>query len=152
MTPSTQVSESPFPDQFMSFIDKESETEEEQPTYYNFEQLDSPFQSIYELESEEGIVDPETEEIMEFLDELYDEEFDEAIYELINEAEDLYQDRFESEYSGNPIAQKIEAQRVLEAHFVPLVKEIEGFLEGMSEEVEKLDFDTMSDTNLRSKA
>lgn len=141
---SNQVSESPFPDQFINFVSEELETEEEQTMYSSSYQLDSPFQSVYELESEEGIVDSETEEVMEFLDELYDEEFDEALYELINEADELYQNRFESEYAGNPIAQKIEAQRVLEADFAPLLKEVEGFLEGMAEEVEKLDLDTMS--------
>ena len=156
MTPSTnrhldssslnQVSETPFPDQSMGFVSEESEREDEQKTYSDSYQLDSPFQSIYELESEEGIVDPETEAVMEFLDELYDEEFDEAIYELIDEADELYQNRFESEYYGNSIAQKIEARRVLENHFAPLVREVEGFLEGMSQELEKLDFDMMSES------
>lgn len=147
---STQVSESPFPDQFMSFVSEESEPEEEQAVYADSYEFDSPFPTIYELESEEGIVDPETEEVMEFLDELYDEEFDEAVYELINEAEDLYQDRFESEYQGNLVAQRLEAERMLEAHFAPLVTEIETYLDGMADEVEKLDFDTMSEAEIEA--
>lgn len=160
MTPSTnryldssasnQVSESPFPDQVIGLVSEKLEIEEEQKKYSDSYQIDSPFQSIYELESEEGIVDPETEAVMEFLDELYDEEFDEAIYELINEADELYQNRFESEYYGNPIAQKIEAQRVLEAHFAPLVREAETLMEAIAEEVEQYELDTISEAEIET--
>lgn len=160
MTPSTnrhldssslnQVSETPFPDQFIGFVSEESEGEDEQKTYSDSYQLDSPFQSIYELESEEGIVDPETEAVMEFLDELYDEEFDEAIYELIDEADELYQNRFESEYYGNPIAQKIEAQRVIEAHFAPLIREAETLMEAIAEEVDRHELNGISEAEIET--
>ena len=149
---SNQASESPFPDRFVSFVDEELKMEEEQTVYSDYYELDSssPFPSIYELESEAGIVDPETEEMMEFLDELYDEEFDETLYELINEAEDLYQDRFESEYSGNPVAQRLEAERLLEAHFAPMVGEGEQFFSTMAEEVDRHRLDSLSEAEIEA--
>ena len=149
-SPLNQVSESPFPDQFIGFVSEKLEIEEEQKKHSDSYQLDSPFQSIYELESEEGIVDPETEAVMEFLDELYDEEFDEALYELIDEADELYQNRFESEYYGNPIAQKIEAQRVLEAHFAPLVREAEALMEAIAEEVDRHELNGISEAEIET--
>jgi hypothetical protein len=126
--------ESPFPSTTTTkFVGEESEVVEGQVPYSNISQLDSPFRSVYELADEEGTIDPEAEEMMEFLNELYDEEFDEAVYELISEANELYQDRFESEY-GDPLVQKMQAARMLEQHFAPLVTEAELFLDTMANE------------------
>jgi hypothetical protein len=86
------------------------------------------------LADEEGARDPEAEEAMEFLNELYEEEFDEAVFELVSEADEFYQDRFESEY-GDPLVQKMQAARMLEQHFAPLVAEAEMFLDTMAQEL-----------------
>jgi hypothetical protein len=129
----TQDFESPFPNTTITnFVGEDSEVIEGQVSYSNA-RLDSPFRSVYELKEEEGTIDPEAEEAMEFLNELYDEEFDEAVYELVSEANELYQDRFESEY-GDPLVQKMQAVRMLEQHFTPLVTEAELFLDTMANE------------------
>jgi hypothetical protein len=131
----TQDFESPFPSTTTtSFVGEESEVVERQAPYSNVAQLESPFRSIYELAGEEGAIDPEAEEVMEFLNELYDEEFDEAVFELVSEADEFYQDRFESEY-GDPLVQKMQAMRMLEQHFAPLVTESEAFLDTMAKEL-----------------
>ncbi len=129
----SQDFESPFPNITMKFFDEASEASEGQAFYSNLAQRESPFRSVYELENEAGSIDPEAEEMMEFLSELYDEEFDEAVFELVSEADELYQDRFESEY-GDPLAQKMQATRMLEQHFAPLVTEAEMFLDTMANE------------------
>jgi hypothetical protein len=130
----TQDFESPFPStKTTNFVGEDSEVIEGQVSYSNVARLDSPFRSVYELENEAGSIDPEAEEAMEFLNELYDEEFDEAVFELVSEADELYQDRFESEY-GDPLAQKMQAARMLEQHFAPLVTEAEMFLDTMANE------------------
>jgi hypothetical protein len=123
----SQDFESPFPTTTMNFVGEESEASEGQALYSNLAQRESPFRSVYELENEAGSIDPEAEEAMEFLNQLYDEEFDEAVFELVSEANELYQDRFESEF-GDPLAQKMQAARMIEQHFAPLVSEAEMFL------------------------
>jgi hypothetical protein len=129
----TQDFESPFPSTTTTnFVDEELEAMEGQVSYSNA-RLDSPFRSVYELADEVASIDPEAEEAMEFLNELYDEEFDEAVFELVSEADEFYQDRFESEY-GDPLAQKMQAARMLEQHFAPLVTEAEMFLDTMAHE------------------
>jgi hypothetical protein len=133
-TPLAQDFESPFPNTTTTnFVGEESEVSEGQVSYSNLARLDSPFRSVYELADEEGTIDPEAEEAMEFLNELYDEEFDEAVYELVSEVNELYQDRFESEY-GDPLVQKMQAVRMLEQHFAPLITEAELFLDTMANE------------------
>ena len=57
----------------------------------------TPFLSLYESEETGGVIDPETEEYVQFLNELYDEEFDEALYGLVSEAASLYEVRFTHE-------------------------------------------------------
>jgi hypothetical protein len=130
----TQDFESPFPSTTTTkFVGEESEVVEGQVPYSSVAKFDSPFRSVYELADQEGMIDPEAEETMEFLNELYDEEFDEAVFELVSEANELYQDRFESEY-GDPLVQKMQAMRMLEQHFAPLVTEAEMFLDTMANE------------------
>ncbi|MEM9165067.1 MAG: hypothetical protein AAGC54_18610, partial [Cyanobacteria bacterium P01_F01_bin.4] len=88
----------------------------------SFVESDSPFPSIYELENpleRPGIVAPEMEEYVAFLNELYDEEFDDAIADFADEAVELYHGQFESEY-GDPMGQKREAEFLLESHFEPV--------------------------------
>lgn len=90
--------ESPFPSSFQAFGEEpvESLNEEE---YSRFVESDSPFPSIYELENPlepQGIVAPEMEEYVAFLNELYDEEFNDAIADLADEATEIYQNQFSS--------------------------------------------------------
>ncbi len=75
---------------------------------------------------------------MESLNQLYDEEFDEALFELTSKTATLYEDRFANEY-GNPLTQKMQAMRLLEQHFVPLVQEAETFLDHLVAEVGRSD-------------
>jgi len=137
--------ESPFPSSFQAFGEEpvESLNEEE---YSRFVESDSPFPSIYELENPlepQGIVAPEMEEYVAFLNELYDEEFNDAIADLADEATEIYQNQFESEY-GDPVLQKREASYLLETHFNPLVSESEAFVEGLTHELEQHDLDAIS--------
>lgn len=144
-----QESNSPFPNTSMRLSNEESEVSEGQVTDANSSQFYSPFRSLFELESDEGVIDPEAEEAMEFLDELYDEEFDEALFELVSEASELYEDRFESEY-GDPLVQKMQAMRLLEQHFAPLVQEAEVFLDKLTEEVRQLNSSSLGVSELES--
>jgi hypothetical protein len=142
--------ESPFPSTTtMRFAGEEPEWEEGQAPYLNSTQVNSPFRSIYELASDEGTIDPEAEEVMEFLNELYDEEFDEAVFELVSEADEFYQDRFESEY-GDPLVQKMQAMRMLEQHFAPLVTEAETFLDTMAKELGQRNPNAISEAEIEA--
>lgn len=146
---STQEVESPFPTTRMPFSGEVSEVVEEQVPYSSPYSVESPFRSVYELERGEGAVDLEAEEAMEFLDELYDEEFDEALFELVNEATELYEDRFESEY-GDPLVQKMQAMRLLEQHFAPLVLEAEAFLDTLAEKAGQLHSSSSGESELEA--
>src|ERR687897_3517893 len=66
---------------------------------------------------------PEAEEFAQFLAELRDEEFDEAVKGLVNEASELYQEQFVGESGALAPPHSVEAERLLEAHFEPLVRE-----------------------------
>ena len=76
----------------------------------------SPFLSVYESDEDGELIDRETEEKVEFLNELYNEEFDEALFGLVNEAAALYETRFVNELA-NPSANGQEAERFLHQHF-----------------------------------
>jgi hypothetical protein len=145
----SQAIDSPFPATSIPLSGEESEFEEEQIPYSSAYQVDSPFRSVYELASDEGTIDPEAEEAMEFLDELYDEEFDEALFELVSEAAELYEDRFESEY-GDPLIQKMQGMRFLEQHFAPLVQEAEALIDTLAEEVKQLNSSSLGESELES--
>jgi hypothetical protein len=145
----SQEFNSPFPNTSMRFSGEESEVLEGQVNDSNSSQFYSPFRSLFELESDEGVIDPEAEEAMEFLDELYDEEFDEALFELVSEAAELYEDRFESEY-GDLLVQKMQGMRFLEQHFAPLVQEAEAFIDALAEEVKQLNSSSLGESELES--
>jgi hypothetical protein len=147
--PISQTIESPFPTTRTLLRSEESEFEEEHISYSRTYPAESPFRSVYELESAEGTVDPEAEEAMEFLDELYDEEFDESLFELVNEATELYEDQFESEY-GDPLVQKMQAMRLLEQHFAPLIQEAETFLDRLAQKAEQLASSPLGESELET--
>ena len=90
---------------------------------------------------------PEAEEFAQFLAELRDEEFDEAVKGLVNEASELYQEQFVGEDAaiGPPPA---EAERLLEAHFEPLVREAETLLDRMAEDTRRHDLTAMSEAEV----
>jgi len=149
-----QAIESPFPTTSFSttrpYLSGEvSEFTERQLSYSRAASSESPFRSIYELESSEGTIDPEAEEEMEFLDELYDEEFNEALYELVDEAAELYENQFENEF-GDPLVQKMQAMRLLEQHFAPLIHEAEAFLDRLAEEASQLSASGLVESELEA--
>jgi hypothetical protein len=126
-----QAVESPFLET-AHFVGEEPEPAAQQEALSNRRWVDTPFRSVYELEEREGMLEPGAENFAPLLAELYDEEFDEAVFELINEAADLHETRFQGEL-GAPGTQGIEAERLLERHLAPLVREAETLLEAMAE-------------------
>lgn len=146
MSLSSKKTQSPFLD-IGSFAADELKVAEEQEWSSAGYEIDSPFQSVYELEKQEGMVSAEAEEFASFISELYDREFDEVVYQLVNEAADLYETRFEGEFPIG-VAQQKEARHMLEEHFAPLVTEIETLLESVAEDIEPRDLDTMSEAEI----
>ncbi|RXA20228.1 hypothetical protein EQO05_06515 [Methanosarcina sp. MSH10X1] len=104
----------------------------------------SPFLSIYESEEAGGLIDPETEEYVQFLNELYDEEFNETLYGLASEAAALYEVRFTHEYRDPGIV-GYEAERFLNQHFAPLVAEAEAMLGSLATELSQRDPKSLSE-------
>lgn len=140
--------ESPFLDT-IGFAGEEPEPAQQREAPVNGHRLETPFRSVYELEDRDGLIEPEAETFAPFLAELYDEEFDEAVFELINEAADLYETRFQGELGASG-AQAIEAERLLEQHFAPLVREAETLLETMADGAAQHDLGAMSETELEA--
>ena len=97
--------------------------------------VDSPFQSIYQLEGQENVVDPEAEELANFLAELQDDKSNDAVVELVNEAADLYESQFQGEIRGRN-ANLMDAERALEEHIAPLCRDVERLLEAVDEDFE----------------
>jgi hypothetical protein len=141
-----QSVESPFIETTLS-VGEEPEPGVQQEAPSNRHWIDTPFRSVYELEERDEMLEPGAENFAPLLAELYDEEFDEAVFELINEAADLYETRFQGEL-GIPGSQGTEAERLLERHFAPLVREAETLLEAMAEGTRQHDLDAMSETEL----
>ena len=104
----------------------------------------TPFLSIYESEEAGGVIDPETEERVQFLNELYDEEFDEALFGLASEAAALYEVRFMHEH-GDPRIVGYEAERLLDQHFSPLVAEAETMLGTLATEFSQRDINSLAE-------
>lgn len=146
MSESTKKPQSPFLDN-SSFTAEEKEVLTKQDDSLSMYEVASPFRSIYELEGQKDIIDPEAEEFVSFLAELHNTEFDEAVFELVNEAADLYESRFEGEYGGLA-GQTIEAERFLEQHFAPLTGEVEALLDNIAEDIESQNLDTMSESEI----
>ena len=139
---------SPFLDT-IGFAGEEPEPAQPREAPTNGYRLDTPFRSVYELEDRDGRIEPGAETFAPFLAELYDEEFDEAVFELINEAADLHEARFQGEL-GVSGGQAIAAERLLEQHFAPLVREAETLLEAMADGVAQHDLDAMSEVELET--
>ncbi|QBQ54754.1 hypothetical protein [Nitrosococcus wardiae] len=146
MSQPAKTSQSPFLD-VTSFSAPEAETNQEHALPSAPLQSVSPFVSVYEMEDGEERVDPESEEFVQFVSELYDEEFDEAVFELVTEASELYDNQFVSKYR-HPAEQAMEAERILEAHFSPLVGELEVLLETMADDIDRRDLEAMTETEI----
>lgn len=124
MTSSVGNTQSPFVD-VKSFTAEEEMPPSEQSAFsQNLTATSSPFVSIYEMEEEEGLVDPRAEEYVAFLSELYDEELDEATFELVNEAAALHEEYLARSFEDES-ARDLGAVRFLEGHFEPLAGELE---------------------------
>src|SRR5215210_7098255 len=104
----------------------------------------SPFISLYESEQGAGLVDPETEEYVTFLNEFYDEEFDETLYALVDEAAAIYETHFPHEQE-DPQTTGYEAERLLDQHFAPVVAESEAMFEALARELGQRDPNSLSE-------
>ena len=142
MSSSTEMIQSPFLD-ISSFDAEESEGVDELEAPSTLYGVKSPFRSIYKLEEQTGMIDPEAEEFASFMAELYEREFDDAVLELVNEAADFYESRFVGEYGSGLAVQGIKAERLLEEHFAPLVTDVERLLESIAQDIEGRDLGTM---------
>ena len=107
----------------------------------------SPFLSLYESEEGGGLVDPETEKYVAFLNELYDEEFDEALSTLVDEAAAIYETHFLNEQE-DPQTIGYQAERLLNQHFAPLVAEAEAMFEALARELGQHDPNTLSEDEI----
>ena len=135
-----QALQSPFLD-VKSFVSEELAPTEETLTAAT--STSSPFLSVYESEDGDGLINPEADEYVEFLNELYDEEFDEAVFELVNEATALYDSRFSHE-EGDPRIVGYEAERFLAQHLVPLETEAGAMLEALVSELSRRDLNSLT--------
>jgi hypothetical protein len=110
----------------------------------------SPFLSLYEAESG-GMVDPQSEEYVTFLNQLYDEEFDEALSSLVDEASEMYETHFDPEHAHEDArAVGYQAERMLNQHFAPLVGESEALFEFLARELNQRDPIRLSDEEVES--
>lgn len=105
--------------------------------------LESPFPSVYAMETDSRALDPHDAEVLEFLNELYDEEFDSAVLELLSSAESLYQGYLDQEF-GDAVSKRIALQRRFEAYTHPVVQALEGFLDELSHELADQDLQRMT--------
>jgi len=109
----------------------------------------SPFLSLYESEEAGGLIDPETEKYVTFLNELYNEEFDEALFGLVNEAAAIYETRFMHE-QGDPQTIGYQAERLLNQHFAPLVAEAEAMLGTLAAELSRRDPNSLTENEIET--
>lgn len=103
----------------------------------------SPFLSLYESEDDGGLIDPEAEEYMIFLNELYDEEFHEALSTLVNEATAIYETHFLHEWEEPQII-GYQSERLLNQHFAPLAAEAEAMFGALAREFGQRDPNTLT--------
>jgi hypothetical protein len=104
--------------------------------------------AVYEFE-EKGRVDPQTEELFSFLNELYDEQFNEAVSSLVDEAAAIYDTTFANEQQ-DPHTAGYQAERLLSQHFAPLVVEAETMIRTVASELGKRNLDTLSEDEVET--
>lgn len=135
------TTKAPFLD-VKSFISEEIDQNENEKS----PAVDTPFLSVYESEGLDGL-DPITEEYVVFLNEIYDEEFDDALFGLVNEAVSMYETKIDYEFGGAQ-AGSYNAERLLEEHFSPLIKETENFIETVANEFNKRSNEILSESEI----
>jgi hypothetical protein len=137
------TAETPFQETLTTALE-DSEATKEPMSVSRWYEAEVPFRDMQETVEGYG---PEAEDFVQLLAELRDEEFDEAVKRLVSEASELYQEQFigESDTSMPPPA---EAERLLEAHFEPLVGEAESLLDRMAEDVGRHDLFAMSEAEI----
>src|SRR5919199_3013573 len=138
------VAETPFVSTPTTVLENPEATEEPMQVS-RFYEAASPFRDSQE--TVEG--SPEAEDFVQLLAELEDEEFDEAVKGLANEASELYREQFVGEDSAL-VPQSAETERLLEAHFEPLVNEAEALLDEMARGIERYDLLAMSETEIEN--
>ena len=106
----------------------------------------SPFLTLYESE-EGGLVDPEKEDYIAFINELYDEEFDEALAVLVDEAAALYETQFATEQE-DPQTTGYQAERLLTQHFAPLAAQTEAMFTALAREFSQHDPNSLSEDEI----
>jgi hypothetical protein len=102
----------------------------------------SPFLTFYESEAGGGLVDPQDEEYVAFLNELYDEELEEGLCALVDEAAAIYETRFPYEQEDIK-SNGYQAERLLTQHFAPLVAEAEAMFGTLAREFGQRDPNTL---------
>src|SRR5215203_5523361 len=107
----------------------------------------SPFLTLYKAEEGGALVDPETEEYVQVLNEFYDEEFDEALYALVDEAAAIYETHFPHEQEDSQTT-GYEAELLLDQHFAPLVAEAEAMFEALARELGQRDPNSLSEDEI----
>jgi hypothetical protein len=107
----------------------------------------SPFLSIYESEEAGGLIDPEIEEYVAFLNELYDEEFDDAVATLMDEASAIYETQFHHEQEDHESI-GYQAERLLDQHFAPLIAEAETMLGALAKKLDRGDADSLTEEEI----
>jgi hypothetical protein len=108
--------------------------------------LSSPFVSVYELDGQTELVDPEQEAYSTLVQELYDEEFDEALFELMVEARGVHEEHLSSN------AQSVEGERLLNQHFTQLIREAEATVSAFEREFGSRDAGTLGESELEAFA
>lgn len=136
-------SQAPFLD-VSSFIVKE--VEESLTSYETIPGNNIPFLTLYESDTD-GLIDPQNEAYVTFLNELYDEEFDTAIENLVDEAATIHESQLVNETS-DPQTDGYHAQRILQQHFAPLAAELETMLGTLETEFRHRDPRQMSDEEI----
>lgn len=133
------------------FLDIRSFVAEEttEPTYETFLPSRSPFLTLYESETSGGMVDPEAEDYVAFLNELYDEEFDDALSNLVDEAEAIYEAQFPYEQE-DPQTVGYQAERLLTQHFAPLVTQSEELFASLARELGTRDPASLSEGEIET--
>lgn len=113
--------------------------------------VSSPFLSLYESEEGNGMIDPEAEAYVTFLNELYDEEFDEALSGLVNEATTILEIHYLHEKEDeDPQTVGYQAERLLNQHFAPLVAEAEAMFGALARKFSQRDPNTLTDEEIET--
>jgi hypothetical protein len=108
----------------------------------------SPFLALYES-AEVGMVDPQAEDYVTFVNELYDEEFNEVLSNLVDEAAAIYKTHFPHEHE-DPHAVGYQAERLLSQHFAPLAAEAETMFRTLAEELDRRDPNALSQDEIET--